>query len=196
MLSCLDVMSGGRIDFGVGAGWKRDEWNAYGYGFPTLGDRQRRLQDALEIATSMFGRVRSTYVGETSSVEDAINIPQPTGRIPIIVGGNGREVTWRLAVRYADELNLDNVPPNEIVEAMQVIAERCQEIGRDPQTLRVSVHIWWESLENHDPIRLLRAYRDAGVARVMTLVRRSAEEDNALDAFRRQAVQAGAMLKG
>ena len=62
-----------------------------------------------------------------------------------MVGGNGPNVTWRLAARFADELNLDGLTPGEVVEALPVIAQRCEEIGRDPATLKVSVHTWYES---------------------------------------------------
>jgi F420-dependent oxidoreductase-like protein len=196
MIATLDVISGGRMDFAVGAGWKRDEWEAYGYGFPSLHDRQARLRDALEIATRMLRNEHATYDGETASIADAINIPQPIQQpsVPIIVGGNGRDVTWRLAAKYADELNLDNVPPDEMSDAMAVIRSRCEEIGRDPATLRVSVHIWWEALESGDPRPLLEAYREAGVARVMGLVRSAATDDDALGAFRDAVLDAGAEL--
>jgi F420-dependent oxidoreductase-like protein len=196
MISTMDVISGGRMDLGLGAGWKEDEWRAYGFGYPSLKERQQRLEDALAIATRMFDSPRATYEGPTASVEDSINIPQPLQRPrpPLMVGGNGRKVTWGLAARYADELNLDNVPPDEMADAMSVIAERCREAGRDPSTLRVSVHIWWEALEKGDRVQLLNAYREAGVARVMALVRGTATDDAALAAFRDQAVEAGARL--
>jgi alkanesulfonate monooxygenase SsuD/methylene tetrahydromethanopterin reductase-like flavin-dependent oxidoreductase (luciferase family) len=194
MVSTLDVATDGRMDFGVGAGWKRDEWTAYGYGFPSLRWRQQRLEDALAIATEMFQKQRASYVGPTAEVDGAINIPRPLRPPPIIVGGNGREVTWRLAARYADELNLDNVPPTEIEDAKAVLAQRCHEIGRDPATLRLSVHIWWQSLESEDQEGLLRAYAHAGVDRVMALVRPSASDDAALERFRDHARAAGARL--
>jgi F420-dependent oxidoreductase-like protein len=196
MVATLDVMSGGRMELGLGAGWKEDEWRAYGYGFPSLRERQTRLRDTLEIATRMLRARISTFTGQTAAIEDAINVPQPVQRptVPIVVGGNGRDVTWRLAARFADELNLDNVPPAEMPDAMRVIAERCIEVGRDPATLRVSVHVWWEALERDDPVRLLEAYGAAGVSRVMALVRRSAEDDQALRAFRDAALAAGASL--
>jgi hypothetical protein len=78
---------------------------------------------------------------------------------------------------------------------MAVIAERCEEIGRDPSSLRVSVHVWWEQLDNA-PSRseLLAAYREAGVSRVMTLVRAAASSPDELDAFRHDCEQAGADL--
>jgi F420-dependent oxidoreductase-like protein len=196
MIATMDVISAGRMEFGVGAGWKEDEWRAYGWGFPSLRQRQQRLEDALVIATRMLGAVRASYTGRTASVDEAINVPQPVQRPrpPIVVGGNGRDVTWRLAARYADELNLDNVPPAEMAEAMSVIADRCREVQRDPRTLRVSVHIWWESLDAAEPMRLFKDYREAGVSRVMALVRGAARDEGALRRFRDQALAGGASM--
>lgn len=197
MLTTLDVISGGRVELGLGAGWKAEEWQAYGYGFPSLRDRQDRLRDSLEIATRMFGAGRATYEGRQATVAGAINEPKPVQRPhpPILVGGNGPEVTWRLAARYADELNLDAMGPDQIPAALRVISARCQEIGRDPSSLAVSVHIWWEQLDAA-PSRagLLAAYREAGISRVMALVRDAARSPDALDAFREDCVEAGLAL--
>lgn len=196
MIATMDVISDGRIDFGVGAGWKEDEWTAYGYGFPSLRERQARLRDALEISTRMLRGNRSTYEGETASVRDAINVPQPVKRphVPIVVGGNGQRVTWGLAAEFADELNLDGMQPNEVREAMPVIAERCREAGRDPSTLPVSIHVWWERLAHGDARELLEGYREAGVSRAIALVRDGATDDEALPRFRAAAIAAGATL--
>ena len=143
MISTLDVVSGGRAELGLGAGWKEDEYLAYGFGFPPLRTRMEMLEDALEIATRMLGGGRATYEGPAARVRDAINVPRglQEPRIPILVGGNGPNRTWRLAARFADELNLDWFTPEEIVAARPVIASRCEEIGRDPATLRLSVNI-------------------------------------------------------
>jgi len=197
-ITTIDVISGGRADFALGAGWKQDEWRAYGFGFPSLRERQARLADALEIATRMFAGPRATYEGETASVADAINVPQPIQkpRIPIIVGGNGRDVTWRLAARYADELNLDNVPPDEMPDAMRVIRERCEEIGRDPATLRLSVHLWTEDIATAGQQRVdkLGGFAALGVNRVQGLIKASATDDEALDRLIEDARAAGVEL--
>jgi F420-dependent oxidoreductase-like protein len=197
MATTLDVISGGRLEIALGAGWKQEEFEAYGYPFPSLRDRQALLRDALEIVSRMAEPGRAKYEGTHARVAGAINEPKPvqSPAPPIIVGGNGREKTWRLAAKYADELNLDAVPPHEMADAMAVIAERCEEIGRDPSSLRVSVHVWWEQLDNA-PSRsdLLAAYREAGVSRIMTLVRAAASSPDELDAFRDDCEQAGADL--
>src|SRR3972149_5141509 len=114
MIGTLDVISGGRMELGIGAGWKEDEWLAYGYGFPDTKTRLAMLADHLEVITRMLGPGHATYAGAYASVTDAIN--QPRGlqepRVPVIVGGNGPNVTWRLAARHADELNLDWLSPD------------------------------------------------------------------------------------
>jgi alkanesulfonate monooxygenase SsuD/methylene tetrahydromethanopterin reductase-like flavin-dependent oxidoreductase (luciferase family) len=144
MISTLDVVSGGRVELGIGAGWKRDEWLAYGYGFPSTKERLAILADHLEVITRMLGPGRATFHGDHAQVIDAINEPKglQTPRLPILIGGNGPEVTWRLAARFADELNLDALTPADVERAMPVIHDRCREIGRDPATMRVSVDLW------------------------------------------------------
>ena len=194
MVSTLDVASGGRAELGIGAGWKQEEWEAYGWGFPSLRLRQRHLQDSLEIVTRMLhGDGRATWSGETAAVDGAINEPRPVqAHLPVMVGGNGRRVTWRIAARLADELNLDNMPAEEWSAARADLEARCAEVGRDPATIRVSVHIWWETLDAA-PSRaeLLRGYAEAGVDRVMTLVRAAARDVDELDRFADDCLAAG-----
>jgi alkanesulfonate monooxygenase SsuD/methylene tetrahydromethanopterin reductase-like flavin-dependent oxidoreductase (luciferase family) len=187
MAATVDVVSGGRFELGIGAGWKRDEWHAYGYGFPPTRVRLDMLRDGLEVISRMLAPGHATYAGEHASVTDAINLPkgiqQP--RIPIMVGGNGPNVTWRLAARFADELNLDGLSPAEVRVALPIIRSRCEEIGRDPADLRISVHMWWGDDGWRRPgdgrRRLLDAYAELGVSRVMGLLQASATSDQALE---------------
>ncbi|HYM83580.1 MAG TPA: TIGR03560 family F420-dependent LLM class oxidoreductase, partial [Candidatus Dormibacteraeota bacterium] len=200
MAGTLDVVSGGRFDLGIGAGWKRDEWLAYGYGFPPLKARLGHLRDSLEILTRMLapGREHAMYEGEQASVRDAINLPRGLQRphVPIMVGGNGQNVTWRLAARFADELNLDGPSPDEVRDWLPVIRARCEEVGRDPATLALSIHVWREDHEEGGPARVdrLARFRELGVSRVMGLLHRSATSDEALESLRDDALAAGASL--
>ncbi|MGZ9277319.1 MAG: TIGR03560 family F420-dependent LLM class oxidoreductase [Candidatus Limnocylindrales bacterium] len=201
MVSTMDTISGGRMELGIGAGWKRDEWRAYGYGFPETRERLARLRDDLEVITRMLAgdeHDHATYEGTYSNVRDAINVPKPIQRprMPIMVGGNGPDVTWRLAARFADELNLDGLSPDEVAAALPVIRSRCEEIDRDPATLPVSVHIGWDDFEMAGTARvdLLGAYRELGIKRVMGLTRESARTDDALDSLVEDAHAAGASI--
>lgn len=203
MASTLDTISAGRFELGIGAGWKREEWLAYGYGFPDTSERLAMLHDALEVIRHMLepGREqRATYEGPHARVLGAINLPkpiQPSG-MPIMVGGNGPKVTWRLAARYADELNLDGMTPNEIREALPVIAERCEEIGRDPAELSVSLHAWWGEPAWSEPgparVDYLRQLSDLGLSRVIGLLQASADADEPLERLAEDARAAGLEL--
>ena len=186
------------MELGLGAGWKRDEWLAYGYGFPPARERLAMLRDQLEIAHAMMTEDRASYAGTHFRVENAINRPHPLQRphVPIMVGGNGPEVTWRLAARYADELNLDGMTPDEMRAALPVIRERCSEVGRDPESLAVSVHVWWEQLSaaGRSRAQLVADYAGLGVSRLIGLVRESADSDETLAAWAEDARAGGAEL--
>ena len=186
MISTLDVISRGRMELGLGAGWKEEEWLAYGYEYPAAKQRLEILEDTLEIATRMMGEGRATYAGKHHSVEGAINLPKPIQepRVPIMVGGNGRNVTWRLAARFADELNLDGMPVDDVRAALPVIASRCEEIGRDPATLAVSAHLWRADEERNrkEPLdELLPGLNELGLSRVILLPKGIADSDEPLE---------------
>jgi len=198
MISTMDSISGGRMELGIGAGWKRDEWLAYGYGFPETKERLARLGDDLGVITAMLAGDRhahASFDGKHSRVINARNVPKPIQqpRVPIMVGGNGPNVTWRLAARHADELNLDGMSPAEVAEALPVIRARCEEIDRDPATLPVSVHLWWGDLAEGGAKRvdLLAGHREAGVSRVMGLVQAAATTDEAFASLAEDARAAG-----
>lgn len=166
-ISTLDVISGGRTVLGIGAGWKEDEWLAYGYGFPDVKTRLAIFKDHLEIITRMMEPGRATYRGTYAHVIEAIHEPKgANGKVPIMIGGNGPNVTWRLAARYADELNLDALMPAKVTEAMPVIRERCEEIGRDPATLRTSAFIWGAPADvrpGNERVDRLHEFAEAGL---------------------------------
>ncbi|HEX2142182.1 MAG TPA: TIGR03560 family F420-dependent LLM class oxidoreductase [Candidatus Limnocylindria bacterium] len=198
-ISTIDVISGGRVVLGIGAGWKREEWESYGYRFPSTAERLSMLAEQLEIITHMLADGSATFEGDHHRVFGAIN--QPRGLrspgIPIMVGGNGPRRTWRIAARFADELNLDAMTPEDVVAATPVISERCREIGRDPRTLAVSVHVWWEHLEpaGAERRRQLDAYRKAGVRRIQVLLRDAVAHPSALEDFADDCEAAGAALR-
>jgi F420-dependent oxidoreductase-like protein len=203
MAATLDTISGGRFELGIGAGWKRDEWQAYGYGFPETAERLAMLHDALEVIGRMLEpgkHIHATHEGRYSSVRDARNVPKPIqpGGMPIMVGGNGPNVTWRLAARYADELNLDGFSPDEVREALPTIHSRCEEIGRDPASLSVSVHAWWGMPDWREAgttrQQFLADYAALGVSRVIGLLQASADSDEPLGSLAADAREAGVEL--
>ena len=199
MIATIDVISGGRVELGLGAGWHRAEFEAYGYRFPPLRERHGLLADSLEISRRLLAGERATWAGDHASVVDAVADPRgiQEPRVPIIVGGNGQKVTWRLAARYADELNLDGPSPDELRSWMPTIRARCEEAGRDPDDLRVSVFLWWGNAPPPGPERSswLQMYRDIGASRVMAWVPGAADSDEALGLLRADVLDAGLRLR-
>jgi alkanesulfonate monooxygenase SsuD/methylene tetrahydromethanopterin reductase-like flavin-dependent oxidoreductase (luciferase family) len=128
----LDIISGGRAWHGLGAGWFEGEHLAYGYPFPSLGERFERLEDALQIARAMFTQERATVHGQHLSVEGALNNPKPLrGDIPIVIGGSGERKTLRMVAQYADGCNLFG-DVERARHLLGVLESHCERLGRDP----------------------------------------------------------------
>ena len=195
MASTLDVICGGRFELGIGAGWKEDEWLAYGYGFPTLRERMAALGDHLEVISRMFGPGRATYSGQYASVKGAVNEPkgvqQP--RMPIVIGGNGPNVTFRYAARFADELNLVFLDPDEVAETLPVVRQRCEEEGRDPATLKVSLYCRDGDVREPGEARVefLGKLQDLGLSRLVAFPTRYGPECDVQAAFAEDCLAAG-----
>ncbi len=203
MMATLDVVSDGRAELGIGAGWKQEEWEAFGYDYPSTGERLATLGEHLEIITRMLDSTtdeRASYEGRRARVRGAVNQPKPLQypRVPVMVGGNGPNVTWRLAARYADEINLDGLDPAGVAAALPVIRARCEEIGRDPDSLSVSVHTWYTepgvSDRGQARVDLFEAYRALGLSRVQSYVDGLADGTDALEAFAEDLRAAGVTL--
>jgi F420-dependent oxidoreductase-like protein len=170
LCSMIDVISGGRFELGIGAGWKKDEWLAYGYGFPEVGERLDIFGEHLEIITRMLAPGRATFEGPHASVRGAINVPkgiQP--HIPVIVGGNGPVRTAGYAIKFADELNLVFQSPADCAQRIADVRARCEKEGRDPATMRFSIYAADELMREAGQERadLLAAYAAIGMDRIV-----------------------------
>ena len=198
--STIDVISGGRFELGIGAGWKEEEWRAYGYGFPPLAERLAVLGDHLEVITAMFAPGRATFDGRYARVRGAINEPRglQEPRIPIIVGGNGPKVTAGYAIRYADELNFVFIGPDEIADRMRQVRERCAAEGRDPATLRFSLYARDEHMRDAGQARvdLVGRFAEIGLDRLVAFPTRWAPTSDAQAAFAADCEAAGVPLAG
>jgi len=135
MASNLQVLSGGRLILGLGAGWKEDEYRAYGYEFPPAPVRIRQLAEYVQIVRSMFTQPKTTFHGEYYHVQDAICQPKPVPPLPIMIGGSGRKMTLRVVAKYADWWNGVGLSPEEFAEVSGVLAGHCQAVGRDPASI-------------------------------------------------------------
>ncbi len=197
LASTIDVISGGRFELGIGAGWKEEEWRAYGYGFPTLGERMAALGDHLEVILAMLRPGRASYEGEYAHVRGAINMPKRMGEspIPIIVGGNGERVTAGYAIRYADELNYVFLSPQECAERMLAVRARCEREGRDPATLRFSLYTRDQEMRDggHERVDLIARFAEVGLDRIVCFPGRWAPTVDAQTSFAEDCRAAGVM---
>ena len=140
MGATLDVISGGRLELGLGAGWFEREYRAYGIPFPRIGDRIEQLDEAVEIVRRMWTESRPTFAGKHYTIDDAVCDPPPVQRPrpPIWIGGEGDRV-HRVAARAADGVNVRWWSPDRIAARGAYLDAACREFGRDPRTLRRSV---------------------------------------------------------
>lgn len=197
MATSLDVASGGRSELALGAGWHEGEWRSFGYGFPPTRERLAQLEETLEIVSRSLRPGRASWQGRHFAVEGLVIEPkglqQPT--IPIIVGGNGQKVTWRLAARFADELNLDGPTVAQIREWLPIIRQRCEESGRDPASLPVSAEIWWDGATGRERVERLQQISELGLVRIHSHLQEAADSDEPLIAFAEDCRTAGAELE-
>src|SRR5215472_8987354 len=137
MASTVDVLSHGRLDFGIGAGWYEEEYAAYGYSFPGAHERLERLREAVEIILQMWTQEEAHFEGTYYQVRGAIN--QPKGiqqpHIPLLIGGGGEKVTLRLVAQYANACNIGGDIPT-IKHKLAVLKQHCEELGRDYESIK------------------------------------------------------------
>ena len=135
-LTTLDVLSKGRAILGIGAAWHEREHLAYGYDFPSTGERFDRLEETLEICRAMFSASPASFSGDHYAIREALNVPrpiQPNGP-PILIGGNGPNRTLRCVARYADACSLLG-DMNAIKAALETLKRHCEAEGRDYETI-------------------------------------------------------------
>jgi F420-dependent oxidoreductase-like protein len=140
----VDQMSGGRVEFGLGAGWFEAEHLAYGLPFPSTGERFDRLTEQLEIITGLWGTLpgdRYAFSGKHYTLTDSPALPKPVQqpRPPVIVGGVGPKRTAGLAARFADEINVGFRSLDVAAAQFERVSAACTEIGRDPAEVVRSV---------------------------------------------------------
>ena len=150
MAATLDNISGGRVYFGVGAGWKEVEYKAYGYEFPSPGARVRQLDEAITIAREMWTKPRADFKGKYYSVNDAVSMPKPLQEpLPVLVGGTGDQVL-KVAAKHAQLANFAwNTDLKVYAERLGVLDGWCRKLGVDYGSIRKSagLHISFRDVE-------------------------------------------------
>lgn len=132
MAATVDVLSQGRLEFGIGAGWFKDEYRRFGYDFPPLRERVRQLEESLEIIKGVWIRERFTFKGNYYAVSEAFCTPKPIQRPhpPIWIGGRG-DMSLRLVAKYGDACNFSSLSPEECSKKLEVLNGYCEEYSRD-----------------------------------------------------------------
>jgi F420-dependent oxidoreductase-like protein len=127
-----DIISGGRIQMGIGGGWYEHEWRAYGYGFPSAGVRLGRLDEGVQIMRDAWRDGKVSFAGKHYQVDGAIVEPKPLqdGGIPLWIAGGGEKVTLRIAAKYAQYTNFTSEPEG-FAHKSQVLADHCRDVGTD-----------------------------------------------------------------
>ncbi len=140
MACTIDHISNGRFELGIGAAWNQTEHDQYGFPFPTPATRIRMLGEAMKILRGMFTQERTTFEGRYYSIKDALCEPKPLQEhLPIWIGGGGEQLTMRVVAESADGWNVFRMPHEAYQHKLDVLAEHCRDVGRDPEDIRKSL---------------------------------------------------------
>ncbi|RIJ77454.1 LLM class F420-dependent oxidoreductase [Nakamurella silvestris] len=141
IVTTLDVLSGGRAFLGIGAAWYEREHLGLGVPYPPVSERFERLEETLQICRQMWSENEGPYDGTHYQLAETICQPPPiqAGGPPILIGGSGEKKTLKLVARYADACNLFAIGPEGVAHKIEVLARHCEDAGRDPSTVRVTI---------------------------------------------------------
>ena len=143
MAATVDIISGGRLELGLGAGWNQMECDAYGIDLPPLRERFDRFDEGVEVIVRLLSDTTTTFGGRYLHLTEARCEPKPVQRPhpPITIGGRGRTRTLRTAARWAQQWNAILVDPGEYRELKEILLTRCAEVGRDPAQITCSTNV-------------------------------------------------------
>src|SRR5262245_45526224 len=139
----VDVVSGGRVEVGLGAGWHEEEHRQYGLALPPIGERMRRLEEACRILEALWTEPRATVEGTYYQVRDAFHEPKPVQRPhpPLVIGTSGERVGLRIAARHAQTWNMARATPSEVGKKSALRDGYCRALGRDGGGVEGSVQV-------------------------------------------------------
>lgn len=141
-VATIDHLSGGRADIGLGAGWSQVEYDAYGIPFPPVGTRLSQLEEAAACVRGLLHDEATTFEGRHFTMASAKCEPKPVqAALPIWIGGGGEKRTLRIAARHADGWNVPFIAPDTYARKVAVLHRHCEDVGRDPSDIRLSVNV-------------------------------------------------------
>jgi F420-dependent oxidoreductase-like protein len=173
-----DIVSGGRVEMGIGGGWYEHEWRAYGYGFPRAGERLGMLDEGVQIFRQMWTTGTATLHGTYYDVDGAMLSPLPlqAGGIPIWVAGSGQKVTLKIAAKYADYTNFSG-EPEAFAATSAILAAHCKDVGRDDDEITRSANFNVVIAESEAEIPALLDRYEAHYARTVPASAAGVRED-------------------
>jgi F420-dependent oxidoreductase-like protein len=146
MAATVDILSGGRLDLGIGAGWNQQESGAYGIELGGLRERFDRFDEACQVVISLLSQETTNFEGVYYQLTEARCEPKGPQRPhpPIVIGGTGEKRTLRAVARYAARWDASLASPDDLARKFDVLAAHCQAIGRDPAEIVTSSHVWFD----------------------------------------------------
>jgi F420-dependent oxidoreductase-like protein len=165
MAATVDIISGGRLEIGLGAGWNQMECDAYGIELPPLRERFDRFDEGVEAIVGLLSQPVTTFSGRYVTLTDARCEPKPVQRPhpPVTIGGRGKQRTLRTVARWAQQWNAIVASPEDWLELKEVLAGHCAAIGRDVSEITCSVNVRTDQDGGLEAVlAAVAGYRDAG----------------------------------
>jgi F420-dependent oxidoreductase-like protein len=164
IVTTLDVLSGGRSMFGIGAAWYEREHVGLGIPYPPVRERFEMLEETIQICQQMWSDNDGAYDGKHYRLAETICAPQPLRRPPILIGGGGEKKTLRLVAQYADVWNSTAQDVEELRHKIDVLQRHCDTVGRDPAQIRMTVALFRDPFEDLDDyVKTMESYAALGI---------------------------------
>jgi F420-dependent oxidoreductase-like protein len=143
MAAAVDIISGGRLELGIGAGWNQEESGAYGIALGTPRERSDRFEEACQVLIGLLSQEVTDFSGKYYQLSGARNEPKGPQRPhpPIVIGGSGERRTLLTAAKYAQHWNLVSGTAADFARKRDVLYQHCADVGRDPQEITLSAHV-------------------------------------------------------
>jgi F420-dependent oxidoreductase-like protein len=164
----VDIVSGGRVEVGLGAGWFEQEHQQYGLPLPPIGERMRRLEEACRVLEALWTEPRATLDGTYYQLRDAIHEPKPVQKPhpPLVIGTRGERVGLRIVARHAQAWNMANGTAEEFRTKSAVLDRYCKEIDRDPTEVERSIQFLPDAMRG-DMVACGREFIAAGATHLI-----------------------------
>jgi len=169
----VDIISNGRLDFGIGAGWNETEHSAYGIPLYSPGERIRRLGEACEVIKRMWTETAPDFDGQYYQLKQAYCEPKPIQKPypPFVIGGSGEKLTLRVVAQYADIWNYVGGGVENFQQKSAILDEHCAAVGRDPSTIERSIQIVVNYSNPAETLNGMKPYIEAGATHIILNLR-------------------------